>query len=367
MHYARVEGTVMSALSRKPIRTASYLAVLSLLALPSLALAQDSAETLPPSDMPQQTTTANAGWRRVGDPPQTAAQAPQSAEQPAEAPADTSNTGIPARLTIQPGTYVSVRIDDMLSSDQNHVGDAFTASLAKPIVVDGIVVAQRGQTVGGRVMAAEKAGRVEHVSRLAVQLTTLTLADGQQVPIQSQLTSWTGPTSKGRDATTIATTGALGAAIGAAAEGGTGAGIGAIAGGLAGTVGVLLTRGHPTVIYPETELTFRLVQPVTVLTEPAPLAFRYVEPSDYAQPPVVRQRAQAAPPGPCGVYGCAPYYGYGWGWPYYYSPYYWGPGFSFYYGPGFYWGRGFRIGGGFRGHGGGFHGGGGRGGHGGRR
>jgi hypothetical protein len=356
----------MTGPSWKPNRAASWLAVLSLLALPSLALAQDNSEAQPPSDMPQQTATANAGWRRVGDPPQAAAETLPAAEQPAEAPGDTSNTGIPARLIIQPGTYVSVRIDDMLSSDQNHVGDAFTATLAKPIVVDGIVVAQRGQTVGGRVMAAEKAGRVQRVSRLAVQLTTLTLADGQQVPVQSQLTSWTGPTSKGRDATTIATTGALGAAIGAAAEGGTGAGIGALAGGLAGTVGVLLTRGHPTVIYPETELTFRLVQPVTVLTERAPLAFRYVEPEDYAQPQVVQKRAQAAPPGPCGVYGCWPYYdyGYGWGWPYYYSPYYWGPGLSFYYGPGFYYGRGFRIGGGFH-RGGGFHGGGhgGRGGH----
>ena len=49
-------------------------------------------------------------------------------------------------MTLRPGTFVTVRVNQELSSDHNQQGDLFTASLAQPIVVDGIVVAQRGQT-----------------------------------------------------------------------------------------------------------------------------------------------------------------------------------------------------------------------------
>jgi len=61
------------------------------------------------------------------------------------------NYDVPAHLTIKQGTYVTVRVNQWLSSDRNQQGDAFTATLEQPIVVDGIVVAQRGQTVAGRV------------------------------------------------------------------------------------------------------------------------------------------------------------------------------------------------------------------------
>lgn len=242
---------------------------------------------------------------------------------------------LPAQLTIKPGTYVTIRVNNTLSSDYNHAGDAFTATLARPIVVDGVVVAQRGQTVGGRVAEAEKAGRVKGTSRLAIQLIDLTLADGNQVPIQSQLIGHDGGTSVGRDAAAIGTTTAAGAAIGAAAGWGTGAAIGAGAGAVASTIGVLLTRGHPTIIDPETVLTFRLESPVTVATDRAPEAFRTVSPQDYDRPQQLQSRRYVTS-GPPAYY--APY-------PYYYYPY-WGPSFGFGYGYGWgyrgYYGRGFR-------------------------
>ncbi len=245
---------------------------------------------------------------------------------------------IPSSLTVKPGTYITVRVNQVLSSDHNHPGDAFSATLVKPVVVDGVVVAERGQTIGGRVAEAKKAGMVEGTSKLGVQLTDLSLADGQNVPINSQLISRNGPTSVGRDAGAIAGTTALGAAAGAAADWGRGAAIGAGAGAAVGIVGVLLTRGRPTLIYPEQVLTFRLEAPVTVSTEHAPQAFRYVEPGDYQQndlerrpPPTMRV---AGPPAPY-YYGGPYYYGPG------YYPYYWGPSLGFYYGRGGYY-RGWR-------------------------
>jgi hypothetical protein len=238
---------------------------------------------------------------------------------------------VPAHLTIAPGAFISVRISQPLSSDHNQQGDTFFATLAEPIIVNGVVVAQRGETVSGRVTEAQKAGRVTGTSRLGVELTSITLVDGQQIPIQSQMITRNGQTSEGRDAAAIAGTTALGAAIGAGADWGRGAAIGAGAGAAAGIIGVLLTRGRPTVIYPETPLTFRIQAPVEIATDHAPQAFHYVQNRDYG--PGYSQR----PPAPAPVVR-GPYYG-----PAYYPyPYYWGPGLSVYVGPGFYGGYRYR-------------------------
>ncbi len=262
----------------------------------------------------------------------------------------------PAQLTLQRGTYVTVRLNQPLSSDRNQAGDAFTATLVRPVVVGGFVVAEAGQTIGGRVVEAKKAGRVEGVSQLKVQLTDLTLADGQNVPIASQLISRSGPTSVGRDVAGVGATTALGAAVGAGADWGRGAAIGAGAGAVVGLLGVLLTRGHPTIIYPESVLTFRVDAPVTIATDRAPQAFRYVEPEDYNQGGYRASGPMGARP-PCGPYGCGPGQSYAAqpypypAYPGYYGPgvypYYYAPGFSFFYGPRF-WGPRVYFGGRFR-------------------
>lgn len=192
-------------------------------------------------------------------------------------------TAIVSPLTVRPGTILTVRINQSLSSDHSQVGDVFYATLTQPVITSSIVVAHGGQAVAGRVVEAKKAGRVSGVSRLGITLTTLSAADGQSVPIQSQLLLQQGSTSIGRDSAAVATTTGLGAAIGAAANLGTGAAIGAGIGAAAGTIRVLLTKGNPTVIYPETLLTFQLTAPATVVTNDAPQAFRFVESADYAE------------------------------------------------------------------------------------
>jgi hypothetical protein len=259
---------------------------------------------------------------------------------------------VPASLTIPQGTYVTVRVNQFLSSDRNQPGDAFSATLVDPVVVNGIVVAEPGQTVGGRVSVVEKHGP-GHPAKLGVQLTNLTLVDGQQVSINTQLTSRRGGTTPGgvEAGTVVATTG-LGAAIGAAAGWGTGAAIGAGAGALAGLIGVVVTHNHASVIAPEQILTFQLQTPVTFSTAASQAAFRYVQPGEYSQQPGPGPYANG--PGPYVANGPAPY-----AYPYYASPYpyyawgypyYWGPSFAFVYGRGWYGGGYYRpYVGGFRG------------------
>lgn len=345
----------MISFSTKPMRTAAYYLALILLAASCPAFAQDQSSGQPPSQQPpQEKNPARKGeWRQFSGPTpnripsssnsnnQSSQNSPQyqgpDPNQQNDPPNSQPNSSLPSQLTVKPGTFVSVWVNQTISSDRNQPGDAFSATLAKPLVVDGVVVAQRGQTVGGRVAEAQKAGRVKGVSRLALQLTDLTLVDGQVVPLDTQLINRRGPTSEGRDAGAIVGTTALGAAIGGAAQGGQGAAIGAGAGVVAGTIGVLLTRGHPTVIYPESVLTFRILAPITISTARAPQAFRYVDAGDYDQPaPVQNSPPPQAPPPPYS-------YNYGYYGPSYY-PYYYAPGFSFFYGPRYFYGRGYYHG-----------------------
>jgi len=366
---------------KSPIRIAQF--SLALFAAAGLALAQDQAQAPPSSPAPP---AAPHAWRSINDPlpadidqagqpapapaPNFNAEPDQSAAQafpapapppappapnappppqnypaynppPQAGPASPGGYNIPPRLTIKQGTYVTARINQWLSSDRNQKGDTFTATLEQPLVVDGYVVAQRGQTVYGRVTEAQKAGHVEGTSKLGVELTKITLADGNQVTVQSQMINRSGPTSNGRDAAAIGTTTALGAAIGAGVDWGRGAAIGAGAGAAAGILGVLLTRGRPTVIYPESVLTFQLEAPLDVDTYKSPLAFQYVTPQDYQNNGAPAAASRPGPP-PAPGYAAPGYYPpypypYAYGYPY---PSY---GFGVYLGRGYYRGyyRGF--------------------------
>lgn len=335
----------MHGIHTQPFKNAARYTFALFLAASTLAFAQNSSN----------------GWKRVGEsappppdqqtaPPPADSNYPQEdAQQQPNYPAPPPNYqqpngapqpsqpnyqagAIPAQLTVPGGTFLTVRVNQMLSSDRNQPGDSFTASLVQPLVVNGVVVAEPGETIAGQVVDTKKS-HLGETARLGIQLTDLTLVDGQQVPIQSQLISRKGSGLNGNDAGTIVGTTALGAVIGSAVGWGTGAAIGAGAGALGG---VLLTHGHASVIYPEQVLTFRLEAPITISTANAPQAFHYVQPNEYNQPqynygPRPGAYAGAAPPPP------APY-PYAYAYPYYY-PYYWGPSFVFYGGRG-YWGGG---------------------------
>jgi hypothetical protein len=272
----------------------------------------------------------------------------QSPSQNNSAPAQTQGAPaqpgavVPPALTLPAGTVISVRATQWLSSDKNHPGDTFTATLDQPVVANGWVVARRGQTVLGRVDAAQKASEGNGVSRLGVEITELTLVDGEQVLVSTRMQQVAPqPYSQyppGRSAATVATTTAVGAIVGAAVGRGVGAAIGAGLGATTGAAIVLSSRGRATMIAPETLLTFQLTSPVSISTDKGPVAFRPASQNDYrdqdayANGPARRPvYGPAYPPAPyyyggygaypyCGWY-CypGPYVGFGWGWGGYYG------------------------------------------------
>ena len=305
----------------------SLRSVALLLAASAVVLAQQ-----PPVD--PNAPASNSGWRRADDQTQSA---PAAQADPAPAARDaygqaqqpSANTppaaqtprpayGVPAQVTLKPSTFLSMRINQKLADNKNSAGDTFSGTLTQPVVVNGIVVAQRGQTVYGRVTEAQK---VKNMHRLGVEITGIMLVDGTQATVHTLLMSREGPIvpygNRQEGAITTATADGSTPAAGA-------------------TAAVLATKGHDSVIYPGTLLTFQTENAVAINTANN-AAFRYVSPDDYNRPTMntqvaARPRYAYAP----GYYGY-PYPYYGWGYPY------WGPaaGFGF----------------GFGGFGGGWHGG----------
>jgi len=311
------------------------------LSLGAGAYAQEQQDQ-PQADKPQPTQDAPP---RPTYAPQDADKPPYSHDRPAahtaqDAPLPPAPAqSVPGTLTVPAGTVLVIRTNDFLSTDRNQVGDQFTATLDQPLIVNGWVVARRGQSIIGKVKDVRKAGRVKGTSELGVELTDLTVVDGNQVPILTELWKGSGGTSHGQDAATIGTTTGLGAAIGAAADWGRGAAIGAGAGAAAGIAAVLLTRGRPTIVPPETQLSFRLVDPVKIDTTQSQQAFLTVNQEDYAGG---RRGYRGAPRVAGGYPGSYPYiYPYSYYGPYYY-PY---PYIGLYYGG---WGRGYYGRRGFR-------------------
>jgi hypothetical protein len=170
----------------------------------------------------------------------------------------------PQTITLPAGTQLPVRVNETISTDTNYSGDAFTATLEKPVVMNGFVIADRGARVTGKVVQAEKAGRVKGVAALQLALTQLHTTDGQTVNIVTTPWDKRGASSKKGDTAKVAGGAALGAIIGAIAGGGRGAAIGAGAGGAAGTGVVLTQRGKSATVPSETRLIFTLDNPVTI-------------------------------------------------------------------------------------------------------
>lgn len=159
-----------------------------------------------------------------------------------------------------------MRLGQSLSSDHNQPGDTFTATLDAPVSADGFVIAERGARVEGRVLEAQRSGKLKGDAVLTLELTTLHTSDGQHVAIQTEMFHKQAPRATGEDVGMVAAAAGVGAIIGAMAGGGKGAAIGAGAGGAAGVGGVAMTRTRAVSLPTETKVSFRLKSPVT-LTE----------------------------------------------------------------------------------------------------
>lgn len=292
---------------------------------------QPDAPPPPPDAQPPSQPQDQPQNQPAGPPPPPYSQPSQDQQGPqAQGQPPANQPAPPPTITVPAGTIVRVRVDEWISSDRNVIGDNVSAVLEQPLVVNGWVIARRGQAETGRVSTVKKGG-FGGTSQLGLELPMLTLVDGQQVPLETKLYQVSGGRTgtTGRDVATVGGTTGFGAIVGGIVGGGTGAAIGAGLGATAGVIGVMSTKGRPTTIPPETVVSFRLESPITISTENSRYAFRPVTQSDYDSRPSQQQpRPRPIRPMPPPPYGPYPY-AYGYPYPWYPTPF---VGFGYYRG-----------------------------------
>jgi outer membrane lipoprotein SlyB len=169
----------------------------------------------------------------------------------------------PKPITVPAGTPIVIRTLAALSTKDAKSGDPFRATLAEPLVIDGVTIAPRGADVEGVIVESDPGGRVKGVAQLSVTLRRIHTAAGE-VEIQTSSYATEAKSGVKKDLTRGAIMTGVGAAIGAIAGGGKGAAVGAGVGAGAGTATAMATRGESATIPAETVLTFQLKAPFTV-------------------------------------------------------------------------------------------------------
>lgn len=104
-------------------------------------------------------------------------------ERPREAPAPAHSIVSP--FSLLRNTPVRIRLAKTISSATAHVGDSADLEVAEDVFVEGVPVLTKGAKVSGVIAEAEPKKRFGHGGKLALSITSLRLADGEQAPLRS--------------------------------------------------------------------------------------------------------------------------------------------------------------------------------------
>ena len=174
-----------------------------------------------------------------------------------------AETAAEARTVIPAGEHIVVRLNQAVGSKISSPGQAFSATVAQPIELNGKVVIPSGAEASGTIAEAVPLGRFKGGARLRLALDSLKVG-GNSYKVETAAVSQATKSKGKRSAIAIGGGTGLGAIIGGIAGGGKGAAIGALAGAGAGTAGAAFTGNKNIVLPAETALSFKLLQPLEV-------------------------------------------------------------------------------------------------------
>jgi hypothetical protein len=160
-------------------------------------------------------------------------------------------------LVIAADSVIGLEIETALSSERARVEDPVVARVTRDVKVGNRVVIPAGSRANGEVTTVERGGRLKDRARLGVRFTSIVLADGTRVPIETSPIYREGDSPTNESAAKIGGGAIGGAIIGGILGGGKGAGGGVVAAG--GRNAATLPSGTP--------VTVRVEDPVVVTVE----------------------------------------------------------------------------------------------------
>ncbi len=88
-------------------------------------------------------------------------------------------------VTLGPGSGLTIRLSETVSTAQDFAGRRFRASLETPVVANGFVIADRGSAAVGRLLYVRRGGLLGKKPELSLILTGINTTDGQFVYVQT--------------------------------------------------------------------------------------------------------------------------------------------------------------------------------------
>lgn len=170
-------------------------------------------------------------------------------------------------LVVAADSVIGLQLESPVSSDRAQVEDSVVARVTRDVRVGDRVAIPAGAKAYGEVTLVERGGKMRERARLGVRFTSVVLADGTRLPINTE-TIYREGDPPGRESAAKIGGGAIGGAIiGGILGGAKGAAIGGSIGVGAGTAAVMAgDRNHAT-LSAGTPLTVRIEDPIVVTVE----------------------------------------------------------------------------------------------------
>ncbi len=224
-------------------------------------VARERSITAPPAERPRPITTVET---RITPP---AAPEPVRSFEPE--PNDRAVVAEPQflELVVPAESVIGLQVESALSSERAQVEDEVVAHVSRDVRVDDRVAIPSGAKAHGQVTLVERGGRLRQRSRLGIRFTSIVLADGTRVPLETETIYREGDSPGGEGAAKIGGGAIGGAIIGGILGGAKGAVIGGSVGAGAGTAAVYAGGRNAATFTSGTPITVRLVEPATVTVE----------------------------------------------------------------------------------------------------
>jgi hypothetical protein len=170
-------------------------------------------------------------------------------------------------LVIAADSVIGLQIESAVTSERARVEDRVEARVVRDVRVGSEAAIPAGSRAIGSVMLVERGGKFKDRARLGIRFHTLVLADGTRLPITTETIYRQSESAANSSAAKIGGGAVAGAILGAIVGGAKGAAVGATAGAGGGTAVVMAGDRKAAEFAAGTEVTTRLLSPVTVTVE----------------------------------------------------------------------------------------------------